>query len=71
MQTTTLTRCSAVATALVLLMIGTGSAPMPALSAVEGQPAGAVALTLPNKADGRKISRRSSRTRTSRFSMRA
>jgi hypothetical protein len=55
MQTAMLKRCSTVAAAFVLLMIGSGSAPMPALSGVEGQPAGALALTLPNKADSLKF----------------
>ena len=63
MQTAILKRCSTVAAALVLLVIGSGSAPMPALSGVEGpalsgveaQPAGALALTLPNKADSLKF----------------
>jgi predicted MPP superfamily phosphohydrolase len=60
MQTAMLTRCSAAAAVVVLLLIGNGSAPIPALSAVEGsvrgvEQSGAIALTLPNKADSLKF----------------
>jgi hypothetical protein len=48
MQTAILTRCSAVAAVLVLLLIGNGSTPIQ-------KPAGAIALTLPNKADSLKF----------------
>jgi predicted MPP superfamily phosphohydrolase len=61
MQTAMLTRCSAVAAVVVLLLIGSGSATMPALSGVEGpalsgvEQSAAIALTLPNKADSLKF----------------
>ena len=61
MQTALLTRCSAVGAVVVFLLIGSGSTPIPALSAVEGsvrsgvEQSGAIALTLPNKADSLKF----------------
>jgi hypothetical protein len=48
MQTAMLKRCSAAGAVLVLLVIGTGSATIQ-------KPAGAIALTLPNKADSLKF----------------
>ena len=48
MQTAQLTRCSAAAAVVVLLLIGSGSAALQ-------KPAGAIALTLPNKADSLKF----------------
>jgi hypothetical protein len=48
MQTALLTRCSAAAAVVVLLVIGTGSATIQ-------KPAGSIALTLPNKADSLKF----------------
>jgi len=48
-----LTRCSAVAAVVVLLLVGSGSTPISVRSGVEQS--GAIALTLPNKADSLKF----------------
>lgn len=53
MQTAMLTRCSAAAAVVVLLLIGSGSTPISVRSGVEQS--GAIALTLPNKADSLKF----------------
>jgi predicted MPP superfamily phosphohydrolase len=53
MQTALLTRCSAAAAVVVLLLIGSGSTPISVRSGVEQS--GAIALTLPNKADSLKF----------------
>jgi hypothetical protein len=53
MQTAILTRCSAAAAVVVLLLIGSGSTPISVRSGVEQS--GAIALTLPNKADSLKF----------------
>ena len=53
MQTAMLTRCSAAAAVVVLLLIGSGSTPRSVRSGVEQS--GAIALTLPNKADSLKF----------------
>ncbi len=52
-MTAMLTRCSAAATVVVLLLIGSGLTPISVRSGVEQS--GAIALTLPNKADSLKF----------------
>jgi Calcineurin-like phosphoesterase len=52
-MTAMLTRCSAAAAVVVLLLIGSGSTPISVRSGVEQS--GAIALTLPNKADSLKF----------------
>jgi len=53
MQTAMLTRCSAAAAVVVLLLLGSGSTRISVRSGVEQS--GAIALTLPNKADSLKF----------------
>ncbi len=53
MQTAMLTRCSAAAAVVVLLLVGSGSTAISVRSGVEQS--GAIALTLPNKADSLKF----------------